>query len=100
MSRPLRNIQLAELLARAAEGSEGNKQRAFRRAARRALMWPVEAADLVAEGRSLTDLVAVGPFIGRQIHDWLSEPPEIPDPPPLRSGFISYAEARAVVPAH
>jgi histidinol phosphatase-like PHP family hydrolase len=63
-------------------------------------MWPIEAADLVAAGRSLTELVAVGPFIGRQIHDWLREPPAMPDPPPLRAGFISYAEAREIVSAH
>ncbi|HTJ61490.1 MAG TPA: PHP domain-containing protein [Candidatus Saccharimonadales bacterium] len=97
ISRPLRNRQLAELLARAAEASEGNKQRAFRRAARRALLWPIEAADLVAEGRSLTELVAVGPFVGRQIHEWLREPPAVPDAPPSRRGFISYAEAKEVV---
>lgn len=63
-------------------------------------MWPFEAADLVAEERSLTELVAVGPFIARQIHDWLREPPDVPEPPPLRSGFISYAEAREVIAEH
>src|SRR5256885_372268 len=89
ISRPLVNRQLAELLARAAEASEGNKQRAFRRAARRALLWPIEAADLVAEGRSLTELVAVGPFVGGQIHHWLRDPPGLPDPPPSPAGFIS-----------
>src|SRR5436190_967978 len=31
-------------------------------------MWPTEAADLVEQGRSLTELVAVGPFVARQIH--------------------------------
>lgn len=63
-------------------------------------MWPVEAADLVAEGRSVTELVAVGPFVGRQIQEWLREAPVVPDPPPLRSGFLSYAYAREVVAAH
>ena len=100
IDRSLRNSQLAELLARAAEASEGNKQRAFRRAARRALMWPVEAADVAAEGRSLTELVAIGPFVGRQLHEWLRDPPTVPDPPPLRSGFITQTEARAIVAAH
>jgi histidinol phosphatase-like PHP family hydrolase len=61
------------------------------------LLWPIEAADLVAEGRSLTELVAVGPFVGRQIHEWLREPPAVPDAPPSRRGFISYAEANEVV---
>ena len=63
-------------------------------------MWPTEAADLVEQGRSLTELVAVGPFVARQIHAWLLEPPTVTDPPPLRSGFISYAEARAVIAEH
>jgi len=57
----------------------------------------MEAADLVAEGRSLTELVAVGPFVGRQIHEWLREPPVVPDAPPTRRGFISYCGAREVV---
>jgi histidinol phosphatase-like PHP family hydrolase len=96
----LRNRQLAELLALAGERSDGNKQRAFRRAARRALTWPVEAADLVAAERPLTELVAVGPFIGRAIGDWLKDPPAVPDPPPLRSGFITFAEAREIVSRH
>lgn len=61
------------------------------------MLWPIEAADLVAEGRSLTELVAVGPFVGRQIHEWLREPPTVPDAPPSRRGFISYAEANEVV---
>jgi hypothetical protein len=28
------------------------------------------------------------------------EPPAVPEPPPLRSGFISYAEAREIVALH
>jgi histidinol phosphatase-like PHP family hydrolase len=98
--RTLRNIELAELLARSAETTDGNKRRAFRRAARRALVWPNEAAALVAQGRSLTDLVGVGPFIAHQIDGWLREPPPIPEPPPLRTGFISYAEARELIAEH
>ena len=29
--------------------------------------------------------------------EWLREPPAVPDPPPLRAGFLSYAQARTVV---
>jgi histidinol phosphatase-like PHP family hydrolase len=44
--------------------------------------------------------VAVGPFVGRQLHEWLREPPPTPDPPPLRTGFISNTEAREIVAQH
>jgi len=55
----------------------------------------------IVSGRAgLTDLVAVGPFVGRQIHEWLREPPIVPDAPPSRRGFISYAEAKEVVSQH
>jgi hypothetical protein len=36
----LTNVDLAELLAREAEQQEGIRQRAFRRAARAAFLWP------------------------------------------------------------
>lgn len=63
-------------------------------------MWPEEAATIAASGRSLTELVAVGPFVARQLHAWLDDPPAVPDPPPLRTGFRTYAEARRLVAAH
>src|SRR5437879_3904395 len=57
----LRNRDIAELLAREGETAEGHRRRAFRRAARAALSWPAEAADL----RSLTELRGVGPYLER-----------------------------------
>lgn len=97
---PLSNRQIAELLARTAETSSGNAERALRRASRRALSWPVEAADLRAADRSLTQLVAVGPYLARRIGEWLHDPPDLLPPPAAREGFLSYAEARTVVAAH
>jgi histidinol phosphatase-like PHP family hydrolase len=91
------NTVIAELLARDAEAEEGHRSRALRRAARDALTWPEEAAAVVGDGRSLTELRGVGPWVARRIHGWLDDPPEPPEPPPLRRGFISVAEARAVL---
>ncbi|MGH2725274.1 MAG: PHP domain-containing protein [Actinomycetota bacterium] len=93
----LSNGDLAELLARAAEDEEGHRQRAFRRAARAALLWPEEIADLLATGRSPTELPAVGPWVARRIRGWVEDPPERPEPPELRRGFLTMAWARQVL---
>ena len=90
----LTNEQIAELLARLSDEHEGNKQKAARRASRKAYGWVEEAAEIVDLGRSLKELPAVGPWVARQIHDWLEDPPEIPEPPPLRADFMSLASAR------
>lgn len=50
------NNDISELLALEAEREEGIRQRAFKRAARNAFLWPEHARDLVAEGRSLLEL--------------------------------------------
>ena len=50
----LTNSQIAELLAIAAEDAPAPLDRAYRRASRKALLWPVEVATLLHEGRSLT----------------------------------------------
>lgn len=92
----LSNTDLAELLSLAAEGEEGHRARSLRRAGWYALTWPVEAAHLAAEGR-LTDLQAVGPWVASRIDRLLEDPPEIPEPPPTRQGFLSFAEARRIV---
>lgn len=90
----LTNRDLAELLSRAAEDETEHRRRALRRAGRAAMLWPEEAADIAASGRPLTDLRAVGPWVERLITAWLDDPPEVPEPPPLRAGFLTMAEAR------
>jgi histidinol phosphatase-like PHP family hydrolase len=88
------NSQLAELLAAEAERHADHRARALRRAAHRALLWPEEAAGILASGGSLTVLPAVGPWVARLIEDWLNAPPpEPPEVPPACRGFISMAEA-------
>lgn len=93
----LTNEQIAELLALLSEEHEDNKQKAARRASRKAYGWPEEAATMVEEGRSLKLLPAVGPWVARQIHDWLEDPPDVPESPPLRRDFMSIASARATL---
>ena len=90
----LTNEQIAELLAELSDEHEGNKQKAARRASRKAYGWPREAAALVEAGESLKLLPAVGPWVARQIQDWLEDPPEVPAPPALRSDFMGMASAR------
>lgn len=94
---PLSNADLAELLARAASREEGHRSRALRRAGRVALQWPEEAAHVVSSGRSLTELRALGKWTAHIIHGWLDDPPELPDRPEYRSGFMTMAEANRIL---
>ena len=91
------NRSLAERLSLAAANAEGHLARAYRRAARAALLWPVEARDLVAHGGALTDLPAIGPYLARVLARWVAEPGPPRVPPPLRRGFLTLAHARRVL---
>ena len=93
----LGNAQIAELLALRAEELSGDRQRAYRRASRAAYKWPEEAAAIVAEGRSLTELTGIGAKLSGLITSWLDEPPKVPDPPEGRAGFVTFARARAII---
>jgi histidinol phosphatase-like PHP family hydrolase len=92
----LDNVDIAELLARCGEQAEGHRARAYLSAARAALMWAEEASALLAEGRSLTELERVGPSLARKVTAWMGNEPEVPEPPPMRKGFSSFAAARAI----
>ena len=61
------------------------------------MLWPEEAADLKAAGRSLTELDGVGPSIGRRIHQWIENPPATSKPPELRAEFLTMARANRVL---
>jgi len=93
----VRNSDIAELLAQAAEHAKQPLQRAFRRAARRAFLWPVEVEDMLARGHSLTELAGIGPYLNKQIIDWLRYPPESAEAiPEIRQNFLTLAEARTL----
>jgi histidinol phosphatase-like PHP family hydrolase len=99
----LTNAEIGELLARSAddEVAGSNRERAMRRASRAAFFWPVEAASLPEADRSLTELPSVGPWLARTIAGWLLDPSiEPPQPPPIRSGFLTMAEASVTIDEH
>jgi histidinol phosphatase-like PHP family hydrolase len=90
----VRNSDIAELLARAAEYAKQPLQRALRCAARRSFLWPEEAEDMLARGQSLTELAGIGPYLNKQIIDWLTYPPELEEAiPEIRQNFLTLAEA-------
>src|SRR5438067_8412075 len=94
------NADLAELLARKAESSAGILIRAFRRAARSAFLWPELACDVVEAGRPLTELHGVGPFLAKQIREWIEKPPrDEMRPPAIRRDFLTRADARVLLAA-
>ena len=94
---PLSNVEIGELLATAAETSRQPLQKAFRRAARKALLWPEEAASVLHDGRPLTELPGVGPYLEKIIRKWLEIPPPLPDIPDIRRDFFTWTGAQAVL---
>jgi histidinol phosphatase-like PHP family hydrolase len=95
----LTNADLVELLRRAGDEESDHRRRALHRASRAAMFWAEEARDVAAEGRSLTELRSVGPWVGARIHAWLDEPPEVPEPDETRRDYLTFAEVRKVLDA-
>ena len=91
---PPNNGEIAELLSLEAAKASYVLQRAFRRAARSAFLWEVEARDLIAQKRPLTELAHVGPFLEKQIRQWIRRKEHPPRPPALRKEFFTLAESR------
>ena len=94
---PLDNVAIAELLIREAAVAEGHRERAFRRAAHAAFLWPEEAAELVAEGRSLMELPGIGPSLAKRLEAWIATPPADLEPPPERREFLTLSQARRIL---
>jgi histidinol phosphatase-like PHP family hydrolase len=94
---PPSNAEIAELLSRESSKASYVLQRAYRRAARSAFLWELEARDLVAEKRPLTELAHVGPFLQKQIRQWIRQKQHPPRPPPLRKEFLTLAESRTLL---
>jgi histidinol phosphatase-like PHP family hydrolase len=93
----LSNNDIAELLAREAEGNTGILSRAFRRAARSAFLWPENVVDLVVQDRPLTELHGIGPVIAKQILQWIDNPPQQSPVPFIRRDFLTLADARKLL---
>ncbi len=88
----LTNADIAELLARRGDETEGPRQRAYRRSAAAAFVWPEEAAAVHAQGRPLTELSYVGDRLAARIAGWVEDPPAVPEPPEPRRGFITLSD--------
>jgi histidinol phosphatase-like PHP family hydrolase len=96
LSSVLTNGDIAELLARESELAKQPLQRALRRAARRALLWPDEVADMFHKGESLTQLAGIGPHLNRLILQWLSEAAKSISPPEIRRDFLTLAAVQSI----
>lgn len=97
---PVTNARLADVLYGASERHKDQKARSLRRAARSALMWREEAYRIVEEGRSLTELPNVGPWIERIILEVFEEPPDTDDGGRFRTGFSTMSEAESILADH
>jgi histidinol phosphatase-like PHP family hydrolase len=73
------------------------KARALRRAARAALTWPVEASDVLAAGRSLTELDTVGPWVDRVLQAMMEEDTAPRTFDPLRDDFLTAIEVKSIL---
>ena len=50
-----------------------------------------------ARGESLTLLSGIGPYLNKQIIDWLRDPPELEEATPeIRNNFLTLSEARTL----
>jgi len=94
---PPNNGELAELLALEAEDASYFVQRALRRAARSAFSWPEEAGEVVTQGRSLTELAHVGPFLEKKIRTWIDGEVHPPPTPDIRAQFLTLTHARTLL---
>lgn len=93
-SKSVRNSDIAELLARSAETAKQPLQRAMRRAARRAFLWPQEAEEMHRHKQSLADLPGIGPYLEKLIMGWLDDNSEVEGKiPDIRQNFLTLAEA-------
>jgi histidinol phosphatase-like PHP family hydrolase len=96
----LTNSQIAELLAIAAEDAPAPLNKAYRRASRKALLWPEEVSKLLQEDRALTELSGVGPYLNKIISRWMELSPAVAKPPDVRANFLTRTEARSILRKH
>jgi histidinol phosphatase-like PHP family hydrolase len=96
----LSNADLAELLANRGGEVPPPLNKAFRRAARKAFLWPEEASDLHRAQRQLTELSGVGPFIAKELRKWIEKPPQVTEVPPIRCGFRTITQTETILGQH
>jgi putative hydrolase len=93
----LTNAEIAECLALVADEYSDHRKRALKKGSRAAFLWDEEAEDVLAQGRKLTELPRVGPWLAHLIRGWIEDPPGRPETSPLRRDFMTMSEAVAVL---
>jgi histidinol phosphatase-like PHP family hydrolase len=96
VSMALDNGRIASLLAREGANARGHLALALKRASRNALLWADEAVDLMATGRSLTELQGIGPNLAKLIIGWMKSPPSEPTNP-LSLEFLTMSRAKRIL---
>jgi histidinol phosphatase-like PHP family hydrolase len=94
------NSTIAEWLSRDGDSAGYPLQRALRSAGRAAFLWPEEIPDLIRKKRRLTELHKLGPFLEKQIRNWLAHPPAEEPVPDLRQEFLTWTEAQRILGDH
>ena len=92
----LDNGRIASLLAGEGTNARSHLALALKRASRSALLWPEEAADLIATGRPLTELQGIGPNLSKLIAGWIKSPPSEPSDP-LSLEFLTMSRVTRVL---
>jgi histidinol phosphatase-like PHP family hydrolase len=95
----LTNGDLSILLGARAQDERDHRRRALERASRAAMFWTEEAGSLLETARPLTELPAVGPWVAEQIAELVESPPAEIVADELHRGFLTVAQARAVLAA-
>ena len=100
-AQQLSNAAISELLCGAADddGLSIQQRRALRRAGRAAWRWPMQASDLLAADRPLTELRFVGPWLAQKITSWIENGTSVPEPPAIRRGFLTRVEVDRILAA-
>ena len=91
------NAAIAECLALVAEEYTDHRKKALKSGSRAAFLWDEEAEDLLEQGRSLTELPKVGPWLAHLIEGWIENPPGSPAPSPWRRDFMTMSQAVAIL---
>jgi hypothetical protein len=93
----VRNSEIAELLARAAEHAKQPLQRGTPTRSTTFLSLAGRGRRHARSGAEPYELAGIGPYLNKQIIDWLTCPPDLEEAiPEIRQNFLTLAEARTL----
>lgn len=91
------NAEIAECLALVADEYADHRKKALKSASRAAFLWDEEAEVVLSEGRELTDLPKIGPWLAHLVEGWIEDPPGRPESSPLRRDFMTMSQAVTIL---